>query len=90
MPRASRPQGPGHHPGGSCARQKSCVRVLPLAVSGPRCRRPPPPRLYAALYGARGHGDNERKAVKHTLRSDRTSATSFRANAMRLVLACAA
>jgi hypothetical protein len=51
---------------------------------------PTPQMLYEDLYGARGNGENAIKAVKHDLRSDRTSATSFLANAMRLLLACAA
>ncbi len=51
---------------------------------------PTPQMLYEDLYCARGNGENAIKAVKNDLRSDRTSATSFLANAMRLVLACAA
>jgi hypothetical protein len=51
---------------------------------------PTPPRLYEALYCARGHCENASKAVKHDLRRDCTSATSFLANALRLLLACAA
>jgi hypothetical protein len=51
---------------------------------------PPPQRLYADLYGARGHGENAIKAVKNALHSARTSATTFLAHAMRLLLACAA
>lgn len=51
---------------------------------------PTPQRLYADLYGARGNCANDSKAVKHDLHSDRPSATSFLANAMRLLLACAA
>jgi DDE family transposase len=51
---------------------------------------PPPPMLYEDLYGARGNGENEIKAVQNDLRSARTSATTFLANAMRLLLACAA
>ena len=46
--------------------------------------------LYAALYGARGHCENDIKAVQGDLQSDRTSATTCLANAMRLLLACAA
>ena len=46
--------------------------------------------LYEDLYCARGNCENDIKAVKCDLRSDRTSATTFLANAMRLVLACAA
>jgi hypothetical protein len=51
---------------------------------------PTPQMLYEDLYCARGNCENDIKAVKNDLRSDRTSATSFLANAMRLVLACAA
>jgi hypothetical protein len=51
---------------------------------------PPPQRLYEDLYCARGTCENDIKAVKNALRSDRTSASSFLANAMRLLLACAA
>ena len=46
--------------------------------------------LYQDLYGARGNGENAIKAVQVDLHSDRTSATTFLANARRLVLACAA
>ena len=42
------------------------------------------------LYCARGNCENDIKAVKCDLHSDRTSATTFLANAMRLLLACAA
>jgi len=42
------------------------------------------------LYCARGTCENAIKAVKKDLHSDRTSATTFLANAMRLLLACAA
>ena len=61
----------------------------------PRCvvtsrEAPTPQRLYADRSGARGHGDNESKAVQHALHRDRTAATSVRANAMRLWLAGAA
>jgi hypothetical protein len=51
---------------------------------------PTPQRLYEDLYCARGNCENAIKAVKNDLHSDRTSATSFLANAMRLLLACAA
>ena len=51
---------------------------------------PTPQMLYEDLYGARGNCEDAIKAVKNDLRSDRTSATSFLANAMRLLLACAA
>jgi hypothetical protein len=46
--------------------------------------------VYEALYCARGHGENAIKAVKCDLHSDRTSATTFLANSMRLLLSCAA
>ena len=46
--------------------------------------------LYEDLYCARGNCENDIKAMKHDLHSDRTSATTFLANAMRLLLACAA
>ncbi len=46
--------------------------------------------LYEDLYCARGNCENAIKAVKIDLRSDRTSATTFLANALRLLLACAA
>jgi len=51
---------------------------------------PTPQMVYEDLYGARGNCENDSKAVKKDLRSDRTSATPFLANAMRLLLACAA
>jgi hypothetical protein len=51
---------------------------------------PTPQRLYEALSCARGNCANDIKAVKGALQSDRTSATTFLANAMRLLLACAA
>lgn len=51
---------------------------------------PTPQMLYEDLYCARGNCENAIKAVKTALRSDRTSATTFLANAMRLLLACAA
>ena len=51
---------------------------------------PTPQQVYADLYCARGHGENDIKAVKNDLHSDRTSATTFLANAMRLLLSCAA
>jgi hypothetical protein len=52
--------------------------------------QPPPQMLYEDLYCARGNCENDIKAVKCDLQSDRTSATTFLANAMRLLLACAA
>ena len=51
---------------------------------------PTPQMLYEDLYGARGNCDNDIQAVKCDLDSDRPSATTFLANAMRLLLACAA
>jgi hypothetical protein len=51
---------------------------------------PTPAMLYEALYGARGNGENESTAVKIDLHSDRTSATTVLATALRLLLACAA
>jgi hypothetical protein len=51
---------------------------------------PTPQRVYEELYCARGNCENDIKAVKCDLHSDRTSATTFLANAMRLLLACAA
>jgi hypothetical protein len=51
---------------------------------------PTPQMLYEDLYCARGNCENAIKDVKVDLHSDRTSATTFLANAMRLVLACAA
>lgn len=46
--------------------------------------------MYEDLYCARGNCENDLKAVKHDLHSDRTSATTFLANATRLLLACGA
>jgi hypothetical protein len=51
---------------------------------------PTPQQVYEVLYCARGNCENAIKAVKCDLQSDRTSATTFLANAMRLLLACAA
>jgi Transposase DDE domain group 1 len=51
---------------------------------------PTPQRVYEDLYCARGNGENDIKAVKCDLHSDRTSATTFLANALRLLLSCAA
>jgi hypothetical protein len=51
---------------------------------------PTPQQVYEELYCARGNCENAIKAVKCDLHSDRTSATTFLANAMRLLLACAA
>jgi hypothetical protein len=46
---------------------------------------PTPQMLYEDLYGTRGNCENAIKAVKNDLHSDRTSATGFLANAMRLL-----
>ena len=51
---------------------------------------PTPQRVYEELYCARGNCENDIKAVKCDLHRDRTSATTFLANAMRLLLSCAA
>src|SRR6266446_8310753 len=51
---------------------------------------PTPQRVYEELYCARGNCENDIKALKCDLHSDRTSATTFLANAMRLFLSCAA
>jgi Transposase DDE domain group 1 len=51
---------------------------------------PTPQRVYEEIYCARGTCENNIKAVKCDLHSDRTSATTFLANAMRLLLSCAA
>jgi hypothetical protein len=51
---------------------------------------PTPPCVYEDIYCARGNCENHIKAVKCDLHSDRTSATTFLANTMRLLLACAA
>ena len=51
---------------------------------------PSPQQVYEDLYCARGNCENAIKAVKCDLHSDRTSATTFLANATRLLLACGA
>ena len=51
---------------------------------------PTPQHVYEDLYCARGNCENDIKAVKNDLHSDRTSATTFLANAVRLLLACGA
>jgi Transposase DDE domain group 1 len=51
---------------------------------------PTPQRVYEDIYCARGNCENNIKAVKCDRRSGRTSATTFLANSMRLLLACAA
>jgi len=51
---------------------------------------PTPQRVDEERYCARGNCENDIKAVKCDLHSDRTSATTFLANAMRLLLSCAA
>jgi len=49
-----------------------------------------PQMRYEDRSGARGNGENDIQAVKCALQRDRPSATTFLANAMRLLLACAA
>jgi Transposase DDE domain group 1 len=51
---------------------------------------PTPQHVYEDLYCARGNCANAIKAVQCDLHSDRTSATTFLANATRLLLSCAA
>lgn len=51
---------------------------------------PTPQHVYEDLYCARGNCENDIKAVKCDLHSDRTSATTFLANAVRLLLSCGA
>jgi hypothetical protein len=51
---------------------------------------PTPQRVYEELYCARGNCENDIRAVKCDLQRDRTSATTFLANALRLLLSCAA
>jgi Transposase DDE domain group 1 len=51
---------------------------------------PTPQQTYEDIYCARGNCENYTKAVKCDLHSDRTSATTFLANALRLLLSCAA
>jgi Transposase DDE domain group 1 len=51
---------------------------------------PTPQMVYEDLYGARGNCENDIKAVQCDLHSDRTSAPTFLAHAMRLLFACAA
>jgi len=51
---------------------------------------PTPQRVYEELYCARGKCENDIKAVTGDLHSDRTSATTFLANALRLLRSCAA
>jgi len=57
--------------------------VTSLAAPTPQC-------AYEDIYCARGNCENHIKALKCDLHSDRTSATTFLANAMRLLLSCAA
>ena len=90
MPSSSMPRSLGHNPGGSSSKPKSCG-----AGDNPRfvvtsLEAPTPQMLYEDLYCARGNCENAIKAVKTDLHSDRTSATTFLANALRLLLACAA
>jgi Transposase DDE domain group 1 len=51
---------------------------------------PTPPRVYEEVYGARGKCENDSKAVQGDLPSDRTSAPTFLATAMRRLLSWAA
>jgi hypothetical protein len=51
---------------------------------------PTPQHVSEDLYWARGHGENAIKAVTWDLHSDRTAATTFLANAVRLLLSCGA
>jgi hypothetical protein len=51
---------------------------------------PTPHMLYEELYCARGNCENNIQAVKCDLHSGRTSATTFLANSLRLLLSCAA
>jgi hypothetical protein len=51
---------------------------------------PTPQDVYEDLYCARGNCENDIKAVKCDLHRDRTSATTFLAHAVRLLLACGA
>jgi hypothetical protein len=51
---------------------------------------PTPQRLYADRYCARGKGEHAITAGQGALPRDRTSATTFLANAGRLLLSCAA
>jgi Transposase DDE domain group 1 len=51
---------------------------------------PTPQQTSEDIYCARGNCENHIKAVKGDLHSDRTSATTFLATAMRLLLSCAA
>ena len=46
--------------------------------------------MYEEIDCARRHGENDSKAVQCDLHSDRPSAPTCRANAMRLLLSCAA
>ncbi len=51
---------------------------------------PDPELLYQELYTARGQDENFIKMVKNDLAADRTSASGFWANQMRLLFSCAA
>jgi hypothetical protein len=51
---------------------------------------PAPEVLYQELYTARGQDENFIKMVKNDLAADRTSASGFWANQMRLLFSCAA
>jgi hypothetical protein len=56
----------------------------------PSLDAPPPAMRYEDLYCARGNCDTAIQAVKGDLRSARTSATTFLAKALRLLLTWAA
>ena len=62
----------------------------PPRVVVPSLDAPTPARRSEALSCARGHGDNESKAVHRALRRARTAAPPCRAQALRLRRACAA
>ena len=73
----------------------SCKAEVMPAGETPRVvvtalRAPAPPMLYEDLSGARGTWQNLLKAAQCDLHSARTSATPCLANAMRVLLACAA
>ena len=59
----------------------------PPRLVGPARGPPAPQRLYEARSGARGACENRRKAVQCALPSDRPSAPTCLANAMRVLLA---
>ncbi len=75
---------------------RGIVKAAGLAAGDkPRCvvtsgEAPTPQHVYADLYGARGHGDNDRTAVQCDRHSARPSATTCLATAVRRLLACGA